>query len=120
MNIAYVIARFNGLFMEVLGVAVIVPNSVYPGKFTNAKAVFVCDILAVVLAVCIKMGIFDAEPTSFERHAVRRSKWAAMSFLSLNILTLISLSGVGAGITLLINSVGGPGLNPDLFGRRVL
>eukprot|EP00440_Ansanella_granifera_P075942 gb/GFBE01082412.1/.p1 GENE.gb/GFBE01082412.1/~~gb/GFBE01082412.1/.p1 ORF type:complete len:862 (+),score=151.39 gb/GFBE01082412.1/:1-2586(+) len=110
MNIAYVVSRLNGLFMEVLGVAVLVPNAIFPGSSADhADCVFWCDVLAVLLAVALKMGYFDVDPPQFANHAVRRSRWTALSFLTVNQLSLLSLAMLGAGLPLLITSVGDGG-----------
>jgi len=112
LNLEYIVARYNGLFMEVLGVAVIVPNAVYPGAYAaHSGYVAACTVLAVILAVCIKMGNFDAEPASFERHAVGRSRWAALLFFSLTELMIFAICAVGTGVPALIDSVGQEG--PD-------
>jgi len=104
--IEYVLSRFNGLVMEVLGVAVIVPNAIYPGSYQYSRLVFAGDVVAALLAIVLKLGFFDVEPVDAECHAVRRSQFAAVLFLHLNPFTLFGMCGSGAGIPLLLDATG--------------
>ena len=57
--------------MEFIGVAIIVPNTFWPWGFAHPRLVLLADATVGVLALCLKMGHFDVEPQSAERHALR-------------------------------------------------
>jgi len=103
MNIEYMVDRQNGLFMEVLGVAVIVPTAVYPGT-SNNMPVLAMEALAALLAVALKAGLLDIEPTSLKSHAIRRARWSAVTFLSVFPLTVGALCTTGAALAMLVNA----------------
>lgn len=105
----YIVARFDGLFVEVLGVAVIVPNAFYPGKYAHWWHVMVGDLLAASMAALLKIGLFDVEPMTFERHAIRRSKLAAVLFMANNAVSNFAICAIGAGMSMLIPAAGAKG-----------
>lgn len=111
MNKGYLVSRIDGLFMEILGVAVIVPNAVYPGLYKYSYIVAACDVLAVKLAVSIKAAIFGVEPTSYKRHAVNRGILRSLVFMKSVFIGIVALSLFGAGIPLVIKSAGTGGLS---------
>ena len=52
--------RFNALFVEVLTVALIVPNAVYPGAYDHPYLVFGADLLATTTALGLKWALHRA------------------------------------------------------------
>mmetsp|Transcript_82305 Transcript_82305/g.266464 ORF Transcript_82305/g.266464 Transcript_82305/m.266464 type:complete len:914 (+) Transcript_82305:60-2801(+) len=106
MNHEYLVARVDGLLMEVLGVAVIVPNSVFPGLFPHSGLVAAGDALAVKLAVSIKAAIFCVEPIEKRRHAINRGVRRSAAYIMIVFFTVFALSMLGAGIPLIIISAG--------------
>jgi len=105
----YIVARFDGLFVEVLGVAVIVPNAFFPGKYAHWWHVLAGDLLAASTAALLKIGLFDVEPMTFDRHAIRRSKPAAVAFMANNAVTNFAICAIGAGMSMLIPAAGDMG-----------
>ena len=73
-NIEYVISRQNGLFIEVLGVAVIVPAAIYPADEHTRWAVLTAEALAALLALSLKAGLLDIEPVELGDHAIRQCR----------------------------------------------
>ncbi|KAL1515839.1 hypothetical protein AB1Y20_002455 [Prymnesium parvum] len=120
-SLMYIVARFNDLLIEVLGVAVIVPNAFFPGAFPHATLVLLGDVLAAVMAVSLKICIFDVEPLSVERHALYRSRWSGCAFLFLHPLTNLAVCAIGGSMAMLIPAVGYFGhLARSPFAQRVL
>jgi len=109
-NPHYVVERLNGLLIEVLGVAVIVPNAVYPVGFAHPPLVLLGDVLAAVMAVSLKMALFDVEPVSVERHALHTSRWRGSAFLALHPLTTLALCAVGGAMSMLVPAIGAGGI----------
>ena len=103
------IARVN-LALQVLGVAVLVPNAFYPFSFGHAQLVLCAVTLIALLTVVLKIGVFDVEPVDVARHAVRQSAGRAFLFVTLNPLTNIGLCATGGAAAMLIPAVGTAGL----------
>jgi len=120
-SIDYIVTRFDGLFIEVLGVALIVPAAIYPGAHLHSRLVFFGDFLAALLAIVLKVGFFDVESVAFDQHAVHRAKWSAVIFVNLNPVTLFGLCMTGASLPLLITSAGTYGqTSQDVFAQRLV
>ena len=71
------ISRLDGLILEVLGVAMIVPCAIYPQRYRHQLLVFCSVPLTAALAVLLKIAVLDVEPAVPSRHAMRRSNWTA-------------------------------------------
>ena len=54
-NLEYVVERFNGLLMEILGVAILVPNAVYPGAYDYPSRAAAGTVCAAVLVLSLKV-----------------------------------------------------------------
>eukprot|EP00633_Aureoumbra_lagunensis_P008992 CAMPEP_0197321722 /NCGR_PEP_ID=MMETSP0891-20130614/66075_1 /TAXON_ID=44058 ORGANISM="Aureoumbra lagunensis, Strain CCMP1510" /NCGR_SAMPLE_ID=MMETSP0891 /ASSEMBLY_ACC=CAM_ASM_000534 /LENGTH=348 /DNA_ID=CAMNT_0042813747 /DNA_START=1566 /DNA_END=2612 /DNA_ORIENTATION=+ len=106
LNIEYVIARYGGLQMEILGVAVIVPNAYFPTAYPHPPLVAAGVACAGLTAVFIKILLFDADATAPERHAVRQSQGRALLFFTLSPITLFSISLLGGAFSLLLPRAG--------------
>lgn len=106
LNIEYVVARLDGLYMEVLGVALIVPNSFYPGDFEHSTVVALGVLSAGLLAVLVKMLLFDSDATTHDKHAIRRSKLTAVTFLTIYPLGLLAISFLGGSLAVLVPAAG--------------
>lgn len=120
-SIEYIVSRFDGLFIEVLGVALIVPAAVAPTSYAHPSLVVAGDLLAALLAIVLKVGYFDVESVDFDKHAVLRAKWSAIIFVNLYPFTLFGLCMSGASLPLLITSAGTYGMmSQDVFAQRIL
>ncbi|CAK9058643.1 unnamed protein product [Durusdinium trenchii] len=120
MNMEYIISRFDGLILEVLGVAMIVPCAFYPHSFRYPRPVFCFVVLNAALAVLFKIAVLDVEPIWADRHAMRRSNWRAHLFFFLNPFILLGLCGIGAAMPLLTKSVGDFGYEArDMFAQHL-
>eukprot|EP00746_Dinoflagellata_sp_MGD_P138201 gnl/MRDRNA2_/MRDRNA2_71895_c0_seq1.p1 gnl/MRDRNA2_/MRDRNA2_71895_c0~~gnl/MRDRNA2_/MRDRNA2_71895_c0_seq1.p1 ORF type:complete len:949 (+),score=114.72 gnl/MRDRNA2_/MRDRNA2_71895_c0_seq1:127-2973(+) len=123
INAEYIILRFNGLLMEVLGVAVMVPNAIYPDPdvFLYPRYVILGDLLAAVMAIIIKVGAFDVAPIRIEDHAIRRSKLSLIAFTMVNQPTLFGICVIGASMPMLISSAGNGGMHAQTpFAQRLI
>jgi len=110
MNIEYMADRNHGLCMELIGVAIIVPNSFFPGRFPHPGLVVCGDVMVVVLAIVVKLALFDVEQVSIRRHAIRQSQWRAVGYLFVQPLLLFSVCGLGGAASMVIPSAGLDGL----------
>lgn len=120
-SIDYIVSRFDGLFIEVLGVALIVPAAIYPGAHLHPTLVLFGEMLAVLLAIALKVGFFDVESVDFDHHAVHRAKWSAVIFVNIYPFTLFGLCMTGASLPLLITSAGTYGqTSQDIFAQRLV
>lgn len=121
MSHEYLVNRTDGLFMEVLGVAVIVPNAIFPGAFKHSRLVAIGDVLAIKLAVSIKAAIFDVEPVCQKRHAVNQGPFRSLLYYWATLFTIVSLALFGASIPLSIKSAGIGGMTAyDRFSQETL
>jgi len=120
MSRTYVTMRIDSLFMEVLGVAVFVPNAIYPGQYHHSTWVLVGDFLAVKLAFSLKACLFDVAPRSAQNHAINLGHIRRLSFFLVAAMILVALCMFGAGVPLLIASVGTHGVSSrDHFCQRL-
>lgn len=121
MNHTYLVNRIDGMYMEVLGVAVIMPDALFPGLFDWWWLVFACDVLAVKLAVSIKHAIFYTEPLEYKRHAVNQGPLWGWLYATSVFVTILGMSFIGATIPAIVKSVGSAGLEgSDRFVQAVL
>jgi hypothetical protein len=108
-NLSYIVHRFNSLFMEVLSVALIVPNAVYPGTYSHAYLVFGGDLLVIFMALSLKWALLDAEPVetdSFEHHAYGRGRGRRILFSKLNPFLILAIGLTGCSMNVLIKHSG--------------
>jgi len=118
-NIDYVMERFNGLLIEVLGVAIVVPNAVYPGGYAHPWRAAIGVLCAVALVLALKAGMFDVEPINADLHAVRRGPASANAFLSLHPLIVLGMAFMGGALRMLVESTAS-GAGPNLFAQRIM
>jgi hypothetical protein len=112
-NLSYIVHRGNNLYVEVLAVALIVPNAIYPGSYSHQYLVFACDVIATTMALSLKWALLDVEPVeidTFENHAFGRGRWRAMLFSKLNPLIILGLGLAGGSLHILITGIGEDGL----------
>lgn len=120
-NMRYLVTRYNGLAMEVLGVAVIVPNAFYPGGFALPGYVVAGDTMVAILAVMVKSLLWDAEPVAAHRHAISQSQLSELIFVSSVPLTLFSISAIGGACAIIVPQLGASGAEADTpFARTLL
>ena len=79
-SIMYIHERFKGLTMEVLGVAIIVPNARFPGSFAHPTLVLAAEVLVAVHAALLQVAIFDVAPNDEDQHALAPLTSSAPSF----------------------------------------
>ncbi|KAL1524766.1 hypothetical protein AB1Y20_019649 [Prymnesium parvum] len=104
INIEYVVERFNELLIEVLGVAIIVPNAVHPANYAHPPRAVAGIVCSVALVLALKANMFDVDPVNLELHAIRRGSVAANAFLVLHPPTILAISFMGGSLKMLIVS----------------
>lgn len=119
LNIEYIVERFDGLVVETLGVAFLVPNAIYPGAFPEPQQAALGILCAVTLVLSIKASAFDVEPVNLDLHAVRQGPLSANIFFLLHPLTILGMSFMGGSLRMLIESAGN-GTGPDYFAQQVI
>ena len=140
-NVDYIISRFNGLFMEILTVSIIVPNAFYPanpqqnlagrridetdnvaGEVAYSNLVFWADLLVALLAIVIKFAMFDIQPVDHDHHAfVSGSRREEVLFLFLYPITSLGTAATGAGIAMMIPAIGMNGVDSfSTYAQRTL
>lgn len=119
-NIEYIVERYNGLLMEVLGVAIVVPNAVYPGDYNLRWRAAACTGCACVLVLCLKSGFLDVDPTDLAHHAVRRGKWTSNIFFALHPLCLLGMGLMGGALKLLLESAASDVEGPNTFAQQLM
>ena len=132
-SLTYIVSRFNGLSMEVLGVAMIVPNAKFPGAFDHPLLVFCGVVLAATYAVLLQVAIFEVEPTDVEQHALaplqsplrhgsespsrgrhgpsRGASWRSAGFLGSHAWLTLGVNLTGGSLSILISAVGSEGFS---------
>ena len=137
-NVDYIISRFNGLFMEILTVSIIVPNAFYPGhpeqnlagrraeesedEIPYKSLVFWADFLVALLAIVLKFAIFDIQPVDHDHHVfVSGDRAGEVLFLWLYPVTSLGTASTGAGMAMMIPSIGLDGFaSTTVFAQRTL
>jgi len=117
----YIVSRIDGLFMEVLGVAVFVPNAIYPNLYTHSALVIAGDLLAVKLASSIKTVIFDVAPLEKRNHAINLGHARRLLFFFCATMIMVALAMFGASLPLITASAGKEGLwSREPFCQRLM
>jgi len=111
MSRTYVTMRIDSLFMEVLGVAVFVPNAIWPGQYLHGSLVIFGDFFAVKLAFSIKAVLFDVAPLEASHHAINSGHMRRLGFFLVAFTLLVALCMFGAGVPLIIASAGINGIS---------
>uniref|UniRef100_A0A7S4T1A0 Uncharacterized protein n=1 Tax=Alexandrium monilatum TaxID=311494 RepID=A0A7S4T1A0_9DINO len=102
VNAEYLAQRFQVLQLEVMTVAVIVPNAVYPLNAAHAACVAGAVLLACFLALALKAAIFDVAPVSLDHHAVAISERSRHLFFLAQPPILLGIALTGGAMSLLI------------------
>jgi len=114
VNAEYLINRFEGLQLEILTVAVIVPNTVYPTRIEHTSLVVCGDVLVCVLAIALKAALFDLAPTHggcadepswATYHAIARSERTRHLFLIAQPAVALGIAITGGALAMLLKEV---------------
>jgi len=104
----YFKSAFNHFLIEIIGVAIVVPNCLYPGAYTYQLHVVFGVISACLLTICLKQLFLDADLgcAQIEQHALLRSPLHAVLFHVLQPMPQLGIALSGVAITLLIKGAG--------------
>lgn len=107
--------------LQVLGVAIVVPNAFYPYAFDSPGLVACAVLMIGVLTTILKIGLFDFEPADTSDHAVHQSALSAYAYLTVYPATNIGLCASGGAAAILIPAIGAGGLaSHTQFAQTVL
>mmetsp|Transcript_63033 Transcript_63033/g.124564 ORF Transcript_63033/g.124564 Transcript_63033/m.124564 type:complete len:410 (+) Transcript_63033:1686-2915(+) len=113
INVEYYKARYEGLFIEITTVAVIVPNCKYPGMYAHPTPVYIGVLCACVLALALKESYFNMEQKQRNQpdmHAIRLSIPRRIFFFLLQPFLNLGVSLTGGVISVLVNHAGRSGV----------
>jgi hypothetical protein len=124
--------------MEILTVSIIVPNAFYPANPEQNLAgrrveeseedapykglVFWADFFVALLAIVLKFAIFDIQPVDHDHHVfVSGDRRGEVLFLWLYPVTSLGTAATGAGMAMMIPSIGMEGFaSTTAFAQRTL
>lgn len=109
VNAEYLVSRWESLQIDVMAVAIVVPNTLFPTSSATTACVVCGDALTCLMAIALKASLFDVAPPDLGHHAVALKERARHLFFLSQMFITLGISLTGGAMNMLLQEVSASG-----------